>query len=741
MSTLRGMLRMLVPSVTIFFASGCIVVLELVAARLVARDLGSSLYTWTAILGVVLAGLCVGTYGGGRAADRYQARRALAVLFGLSSAACVGVVVLNHAVGRWLWLWRLHWPVHVSFHVALVFLWPAVLLGAIGPVVAKMALDRNLGTGRTVGTLQAWAAAGAIVGVFLAGYFLIPRYGCVAIIWALGAGLLAMGLLYWVSCWALHLWAIIFGALATMGMAPADWALHAGVSAGLREAHDPNLVLYEDQTSYSYVQVRRVSQQPDRRALWLDQDKHGEMVVGDATNLQSFPAKVYAGLTRGRRAPGQALTALVFGAGSYAFPQYLRTLWPDSRVDVVQADSGVTSAAVEALGVDPNLAVETIHTDARSYVEALLRFVRPETTTLGYDVIFADSATGQAVSFERLTKEFNEKIAKLLVDDGLYLLTLRDAAEGGRFLGTVLTTLEQTFPFVYAISSDAGHPSHQATFIVAATRRPLDPEHVLRRYNEYLPFRLLDASERAQLKAQAEHFVLTDDYAPVEHLLASVVQQRAAEGLASRYLWLAETAQRQGQGEASIARYRQAMEANPLLSIRAWTAIGQMRIGQGDLEGATEAFEQAIDFQARNDLEPTAVAPVHMRLGFLLRRLDRAGEARAHLAQAVKWFRIDLQENPNSAVTWLWLGEILTVTRDFKGAADAFARVTALEPDTVTHYEKWAKVLELQHRYDEAIDALRKQIDLLKRQGQREQVRQVGQYIDLLEYEKVKRQK
>ena len=43
------------PQVIVFFSSACVMVLELVAGRLTARHLGSSLYTWTSIIGVVLA--------------------------------------------------------------------------------------------------------------------------------------------------------------------------------------------------------------------------------------------------------------------------------------------------------------------------------------------------------------------------------------------------------------------------------------------------------------------------------------------------------------------------------------------------------------------------------------------------------------------------------------------------------------------------------------------------------------
>ena len=153
MNKSKAFLPILIPSVTVFISSGCIMILELVASRLIARHLGSSLYTWTSVIGVVLAGITIGNYLGGRIADRFVARKALAVLFGVSSVACVVIVVLNNTVGQWLWLWHFSWPVRVFSHVAIVFLVPSTLLGTISPVVAKMALDKGL----PIGTLKASA--------------------------------------------------------------------------------------------------------------------------------------------------------------------------------------------------------------------------------------------------------------------------------------------------------------------------------------------------------------------------------------------------------------------------------------------------------------------------------------------------------------------------------------------------------------------------------------------------------
>jgi len=49
-------------------------VVELVAGRIISRHLGSSIYTWTSVIGVILGGLAVGNYVGGRLAARYAPR-------------------------------------------------------------------------------------------------------------------------------------------------------------------------------------------------------------------------------------------------------------------------------------------------------------------------------------------------------------------------------------------------------------------------------------------------------------------------------------------------------------------------------------------------------------------------------------------------------------------------------------------------------------------------------------------
>jgi len=47
-------------NIVVFIASFCTLVIELIAGRIMAPYIGVSLYTWTSIIGVVLAGISVG---------------------------------------------------------------------------------------------------------------------------------------------------------------------------------------------------------------------------------------------------------------------------------------------------------------------------------------------------------------------------------------------------------------------------------------------------------------------------------------------------------------------------------------------------------------------------------------------------------------------------------------------------------------------------------------------------------
>ena len=725
----------IVSSATVFVSSFCIMAIEIVAARLIAKHLGSSLYTWTAVIGIVLAGISLGNYVGGRIADKFCSRKALAVLFGISSAACVLTVILNNLVGEWSLLWRFSWPMRVFTHVFLVFMLPSTLLGTISPVVAKIALDRGLPTGRTVGAIYAWGAVGSIAGTFAAGYWMIEAMGTIAIVWTVAGILLLMAVLYCVRLRPFCIWAVVFLCAMAMGMAPMNWCRTIGEALALREQPDPR-VIYRDETPYCYISVRCRSDRPDTRTFIQDKLVHSQIVMGDITDLQYFYTKIYAAITGGLSAGKDKLSIMVIGGGGYVYPRYVEKMWPGSLIEVVEIDPGVTKAATAAFGLERNTTIKTITMDARNYVEGLLQQQRQSGERKIYDFVYGDAFNDYSVPYQLMTKEFNDKISNILTSDGLYLLTIIDIYDCGKFLGAVVNTLRQTFPAVY-VTTDARMPTWaRNTFVVVAAKRELDLPNTVSRYSENLQLWCLNSSGMSELREKSDGIVLTDYYAPVENLLATVVRQSVKEALASEYFDRAERLAKLGRLEEGIDCFRKAAQAGPQLTIEVYNRIGLIYAQQEDYVRATEAFKKAVEHYEQTKVGPN-IGRVRFNLGLALRRLGCEKEAIEQLLKAADDFRAGLQEHPNLPALHEGLGNTLIVLGEFDAAAKAFQRAVELNPDDLTNYLNLAKALEMEGLGDQAVSILQKAIDYMEHKRRSKDAAQLQKFLEIIENEKL----
>ena len=176
-----------IPNATVFCSNLCLMALEIIAGRLIARFLGFSIYTWTSVIGVVLAGIALGGYAGGGLADRFRPHRILAAVFLLAALGCAIIPVANQAANTALFYLDFYWPLKVLLHVTIVFLPPSICLGMASPAVTKWALEQGFPAGRTVGQVYAWSAAGSVIGTFLTGFVLIPTLGTGVIAWGVAA--------------------------------------------------------------------------------------------------------------------------------------------------------------------------------------------------------------------------------------------------------------------------------------------------------------------------------------------------------------------------------------------------------------------------------------------------------------------------------------------------------------------------------------------------------------------------
>lgn len=485
------------PNLIVFISSACIMILELVAGRIIAPSVGVSLYTWTSVIGVILAGISLGNYLGGRLADRWASLRLLGTMFllaGLTSLGVLGLDQLNLTD-------KVKWPIvlEILFLITTLFFIPSTVLGTISPIVVKLAMHDLDKAGSTVGKIYAFGSAGSIVGTFLTGFWLISQFGTYTIVLGVAVVLLALGLIFLLGHrpgWlVLALPALLGGAILLDQL---GWT----ESPCLRETNYFCIKVHEEEHNGHPVRV-----------LILDRLVHSYSSLDDPTRLVYGYEQVYAELTGWYRTVHQTdPDALFIGGGGYTFPRYMEAVYPDSDIEVIEIDPGVTQIAYDYLGLSRETRIVSYNEDARTFLH--------QTPTRQYDLIMGDAFNDFSVPYHLTTKEFNDRVRAWLKPDGLYMVNIIDGSYG-RFVRAYTHTLRQTFKHVYLSPTIAGwRESPRSTFILVATDTPLDlqafPADSLFIKN------LLTETEVNALLAQDRLVMLTDRYAPVEQMLAPV---------------------------------------------------------------------------------------------------------------------------------------------------------------------------------------------------------------------------
>lgn len=493
--------RLWQPNLIVFISSGCIMVLELVAGRIIAPYVGVSLYTWTTVIGVVLAGISLGNYLGGRLADRWASLRFLGLLFLAAGLASLNVLAVD-TVGL---LIPNTWPVvfEILVVVTALFFLPSLILGTISPVVAKLAVRDLAKTGITVGKIYAFGTAGSIVGTFATGFVLISWFGTHTIVWGVALVLMVMGLLFAVSDWRGRVAGFVLLSLATVGATQLGWLT------------GPCLM----ETNYFCIKVRAEEKDGHPvQVLILDRLVHSYSSLEDPTRLVYGYEKIYAEVTAYQAQQTDRLRALFIGGGGYTFPRYIEAVYPGSDISVIEIDPGVTQVAHQYLGLAAGSAIVSTNQDARLFLA--------QSPTGQYNLIMGDAFNDFSVPYHLTTHEFNQRVQAWLAPDGLYMVNIIDGVRGD-FLRAYIHTLRQTFVHVYlAPAVQSWRESPRTTFVLLAGDTPLDVER-LRAISAdtgsaILADRLFTEAELDNLLSDGAVVFLTDQYAPVDQMLAPV---------------------------------------------------------------------------------------------------------------------------------------------------------------------------------------------------------------------------
>jgi MFS family permease len=191
-----------VPAIILVFLGGfAIMVLEIIGARFLAKDFGSSFYVWVSQIGVILTALAMGYFCGGMLADRYERASFLCWLLVPAgvitffipefAAPLIDVIIRRHPAEESIpLLWQKLDPVIGS---SLIFLLPCCVLATLSPYMIRLAATRLAHVGQISGLIYAASTLGSIAGVFVSGYVLIDQMNLSNIFRATGGLTIVLG--------------------------------------------------------------------------------------------------------------------------------------------------------------------------------------------------------------------------------------------------------------------------------------------------------------------------------------------------------------------------------------------------------------------------------------------------------------------------------------------------------------------------------------------------------------------
>ncbi|HDP89428.1 MAG TPA: hypothetical protein ENN42_05650 [Thioalkalivibrio sp.] len=502
-ATARPRARLAVYALAIFLSSAGLMALEIAAARLLAPYIGASLYSWTAIIGVVLGGLSVGNWLGGVWADRGADESVAGWVLGAGALACVGVLLLLTLVGGPLQRMEMGLLAASFVYVATLFFVPAVLLGVVTPLLTTLALRLDARTGHIVGMMHALAAFGSIVGTFATGYVFIQYFGTRAVILGTGAVLALLALVF------LRRRMPAIAVLAVLAVGLVSWT---GARGGFE-------ALCDRETNYFCIRVVDVSRDlpfGQGRGLVLDHLLHGishrerpRFLPSPYTHLMDEVIVAHADGIEGR-----PLRSFFAGGGAYTQPRALRARYPDAEIVIAEIDPAVTAVAREQMYYD-GAADRIIHSDARRVLAGM-----PEGH---FDVIVGDVFHDIAIPYHLVTAEYAELVRSRLTPDGLYVLNVVDAHPDPRLVKSIVKTLGTVFADVRVWLEAWPERPERMTYVITMGGATALSERVMARNWPAREWQDITGRLLATGTPLAELPVLTDDLAPVERLLSTLI--------------------------------------------------------------------------------------------------------------------------------------------------------------------------------------------------------------------------
>lgn len=488
--------------VIIFLVNAVSMILELVASRVLSPYFGSSNLVWTAVIGIILLSSSIGNYYGGIIADKKNTNQNVKLILLISSIFVLLIPIIQEKVIGLIIGVTSNIKIGAIITTIFLFFVPSLFMGLLTPIILKLKLEDIENAGKISGKFYAIVTVGGIFGTFLGGFWLIPNFGSIYILFVLAIVLAILMLFvdFELDKKILSI-VILITVICAFGMYFYKNNNNGGGEnvlsnlTGNKVSYDTEygrVIIYNAIRNNELVRILNIDSGYES-ATYVDEDKCNELVFS-YTKYYDLMFKANENIKN---------TLLIGGAG-YSYPKYYISNYEDKNMDVVEIDGKITEIAKEYFYLDKlikdynleeNKRLNLITEDGRTYLNQNQK---------KYDAILNDAFSGDSPAKTLTTLEAVQNIKKSLNENGLYLTNIISSLEGknNKFLNAELNTLKQVFKNVYVIPCMENVDNLETVInnMVISTDLDLDFENKYNFEND-------------------NKIILTDDYCPVESLI------------------------------------------------------------------------------------------------------------------------------------------------------------------------------------------------------------------------------
>lgn len=493
--------------VTNFIANAAVLVFEIAGGRILAPYLGTSTEVWAGLIAVILGGLALGYWFGGRLAGNEPSPRTLTfMLFAAGGTALVPWALRDLAPFLFLWFANgLSLTAYAVIIGTILFAPTTILLGAVSVYVARLAIRDLDSAAAVIGRLYAIGAVGSIAGAIVTGSLLIPSFGL---------GNIILGVATTLTVLALFLTFTEHKRVSAKGIGFVGCIAVLFFISNIPGAFSNSITVADVDTPYSRVWIiEQHDDDPKSGTRYLNTDPFSVQCAmffdknGVREDTLVFP--YLKGFLISDAIVPSAGRALMLGGCNYSFPRFFLHRHPEATVDVVELDPGMTHIARTWFGLTDTPRLTVRHEDAR---RAVTQIDEP------YDIVFMDTFNSFASApFQLTTREFFESLRSKVTGNGMVIMNIIGPLEGEgvQFSASVIRTIHDVFPVVKVYQNKMHGVLKAQNLLVMAT--PMRDAPFPLQFSEggetfiLVPALVLSALEEKGI-------LLTDDYAPIEAL-------------------------------------------------------------------------------------------------------------------------------------------------------------------------------------------------------------------------------